>query len=44
VLDEGGWVLELKMTEKELRQFLKCENLTENQLEPVSVMATVANE
>ena len=44
VLDEGGWMLELRMAERDLRRFLKCENLAENQLEPVSVTATAANE
>ncbi len=44
VLDDGGWMLELKMAEKDLRRFLKRENLAENQLEPVSVTATAANE
>ena len=31
-LEDGGWVLELKMTEKDLRRFLKHENLAEEQL------------
>ncbi len=44
VLDDGSWILELKMVEKDLRRFLKRENLAENQLEPVSATATVANE
>ncbi len=44
VLDDGSWILELKMAEKDLRRFLKRENLAENQLEPVSATATVANE
>lgn len=44
VLDDGSWILELKMAEKDLRRFLKRENLAENQLEPVSATATAANE
>ena len=31
-LEDGGWALELKMTEKDLRRFLKHENLAEDQL------------
>ncbi len=31
-LEDGGWTLELKMTEKDLRRFLKHENLAEEQL------------
>jgi len=46
VLEDGGWSLELKMTEKDLRRFLKRENLVEEQLEPLPVgsSATAANE
>ena len=33
VLEDGGWTLELKMAEKDLRRFLKRENLAEDQLE-----------
>jgi GTP-binding protein HflX len=44
VLDDGSWMIELKMAEKDLRRFLKRENLAENQLEPVSATATAANE
>jgi GTP-binding protein HflX len=44
VLDDGSWIIELKMAEKDLRRFLKRENLAENQLEPVSATATAANE
>lgn len=33
--DHGGWTLELKMAEKDLRRFLKHENLDDDQLEPV---------
>ncbi len=45
-LPEGGWSLELKMTEKDLRRFLKRENLAKQQLEPLpmSPSATAANE
>ena len=45
-MPDGGWMLELKMTEKDLRRFLKRENLVENQLEPLPVgpSATAANE
>jgi GTP-binding protein HflX len=45
-LEEGGWSLELKMAEKDLRRFLKRENLTEEQLIPVSITqsAPAANE
>ncbi len=46
VLQDGGWSLELRMTEKDLRRFLKRENLVEKQLEPLPVgpSATAANE
>ncbi len=45
-LPEGGWSLELKMTEKDLRRFLKRENLAKQQLDPLpmSPSATAANE
>ena len=44
-LDDGGWILELRMTEKDLRRFLKRENLAEDQLEPAQhAAATAANE
>ena len=45
-LEDGGWGLEVKMTEKDLRRFLKRENLAEHQLEPlpISPSATAANE
>jgi len=36
-LEDGGWQIELKMTEKDLRRFLKHENLAEEQL---ALMAT----
>lgn len=43
--EEGGWTLDLKMTEKDLKRFLKRENLAE-QLDPLpmSTSATAANE
>jgi len=46
VLEEGGWLLELKMAEKDLRRFLKHENLAEDQLVPVPITqsAPAANE
>jgi GTP-binding protein HflX len=45
VLEDGGWALELKMTEKDLRRFLKHENLAEDQLAPtVKRSAPAANE
>ena len=44
--EEGGWTLELKMTEKDLRRFLKRENLADDQLVPVPIKTTApaANE
>ncbi len=36
VLPEGGWTLDLKMTEKDLRRFLKRENLADQDLGPVA--------
>jgi GTP-binding protein HflX len=46
VLEDGGWALELKMTEKDLRRFLKHENLAEEQLAPTPTgrSAPAANE
>ena len=46
VLEEGGWLLELKMVEKDLRRFLKHENLADDQLvaAPISLSAPAANE
>jgi GTP-binding protein HflX len=46
VLEEGGWTLALKMTEKDLRRFLKRENLADRDLEPLPMKpsATAANE
>ncbi len=35
VLATGGWTLHLKMTEKDLRRFLKHENLAELELDPL---------
>jgi GTP-binding protein HflX len=46
VLDDGSWSLELKMPEKDLRRFLKRENLAEDQLvpEPMETSVPAANE
>lgn len=44
VLADGSWMLQLKMAEKDLRRFLKRENLAEDQLEPLSISATAAHE
>ena len=38
--DDGGWNLELKMAESDLRRFLKRENLPANLLEPLPVQET----
>jgi len=45
-LEEGGWSLALKMTEKDLRRFLKRENLADRDLEPLPMKpsASAANE
>ncbi|MGI9232300.1 MAG: ribosome rescue GTPase HflX [Woeseiaceae bacterium] len=45
-LEEGGWTLVLKMTEKDLRRFLKRENLADRDLEPLPMKssASAANE
>lgn len=46
-LDEGGWKLNLRMAEKDLRRFIKRENLNIEQMEPAcakSQAATAANE
>jgi GTP-binding protein HflX len=46
VSDEGSWTLELRMAEKDLRRFLKRENLqieqVNDQKEPAPTMATAA--
>jgi GTP-binding protein HflX len=46
ILEEGGWLLELKMAEKDLRRFLKHENLADDQLvrAPITQSAPAANE
>ena len=46
VLEDGSWALELRMAEKDLRRFLKHENLSDEQLRPPPEMAaaTAANE
>jgi len=38
--DDGGWTLELKMAERDLRRFLKRENLSADLLEPIPVHAS----
>ena len=38
--EDGGWDIELKMAERDLRRFLKHENLADDLLEPLSVLAT----
>ncbi|MBT8088490.1 MAG: GTPase HflX [Gammaproteobacteria bacterium] len=45
-VDEGGWTLEIEMTGKDLRRFLKRENLAVEQLEPAPMKpsASAANE
>jgi GTP-binding protein HflX len=45
-LEDGGWSMELRMSEKDLRRFLKTENLAEEQLEPAALepSVTAANE
>ena len=35
--DDGGWILELRMAERDLRRFLKRENLPADLLEPLPV-------
>ncbi len=46
VLEDGGWELELKLTEKDLQRFLKTENLADEQLDVVRLResAPAANE
>jgi GTP-binding protein HflX len=47
VLEDGGWTLELRMAEKDLRRFLKHENLDIEQMDPARDIApaiTAANE
>ena len=46
VLDDGSWSLELKMTDMDLRQFLKREKLSKEQLvsAPIKQSAPAANE
>jgi GTP-binding protein HflX len=41
--ENGGWNIELKMAEKDLRRFLKNENLTEDILEPLPMAATAVS-
>jgi len=42
--DDGSWTLQLDMTDKDLRRFLKRENLTDTQLIPEPEAATVATQ
>ena len=42
--DDGSWTLQLEMAEKDLRRFLKRENLTEEQLQPAPEAATAATQ
>lgn len=44
VQEDGSWTLEVKMSEKDLRRFLKRENLALDQLEPAPVVVSAANE
>jgi GTP-binding protein HflX len=46
VLEDGSWSLELKMTEKDLRRFIKHEHLSKEQLMPAPIKesAPAANE
>ncbi len=41
---DGSWTLQLRMAEKDLRRFLKYENLVEDQLEPVPEVATAVKQ
>ena len=41
--ENGGWYIELKMAEKDLRRFLKRENLNSDLLEPLPLAATAVN-
>jgi GTP-binding protein HflX len=38
--EDGGWDIELKMAERDLKRFLKHENLADDILEPLPVPAT----
>jgi GTP-binding protein HflX len=42
VLEDGSWSLDLRMAEKDLRRFLKRENLNTELLEPAPILATAA--
>ncbi len=46
VLEDGSWLLELKLTEKDLQRFLKTENLADEQMvwAPLKEPAPAANE
>ena len=41
--EDGSWTLELRMAEKDLRRFLKYENLVEDQLEPAPEVAAAVS-
>jgi GTP-binding protein HflX len=43
VLEDGSWMLELRMAEKDLRRFLKHENLNTDQPQPAPIPATAAS-
>ncbi|MCH7829682.1 MAG: GTPase HflX [Proteobacteria bacterium] len=43
LLENGGWLLELRMIEKDLRRFLKRENLAADQLKPPPKTAASAS-
>ena len=36
--EDGGWILELKMPERDLKRFMKRENLAPELLEPLPVI------
>ena len=38
--EDGSWILELKMSERDLRRFMKREKLAPELLEPPSVVTT----
>lgn len=42
VLEDGSWMLNLRMAEKDLRRFLKHENLNTDRLEPEPILAAAA--
>ena len=42
VMEDGSWKIDLRMAEKDLRRYLKRENLSIDQLEPAPVVAATA--